>query len=259
MHVQPEYENDAGAHPDEPVADFTRTAAHWMQIGSLKPEHSSDPDWARSKAMANCLKELIQGAAQGIYNGRIKNNGEPYSTERNVGLIISFEYPTPMNTHLTSLNRILHLILLDAELKSYFSTIRILMTNASTLRSLMGLTKTGAKNKVENIAKAYTFVNKVKFPELDSDSCDGVLLAMMARYASSILSGFPQEVPEKFLNKLCDGSQAMKGAGRNSHIITQGLLHRQEYWYMYEPKEYQILVKDASIQTKRLKRAPFNI
>ena len=68
------------------------------------------------------------------------------------GLLISMEYPTPMNDFLVALNRIIHLVFFeDGWYVSKLKTIRVLTTNASTLRSVMGLSKTGRKNKAENI------------------------------------------------------------------------------------------------------------
>lgn len=225
------------------------TSINWLDIGSLKPEKSSDPDWIRSKGIALSLRAIIMKTASSLAV-------EPST----LGLIISFEYPTTMNTHLTSLNRVLKLMVLDAEFESMFGSVRIQETNAATLRSMMGLTMKGSKNKaMENIPKAYTFVEKAKYPELDTDSCDAVLLSIVARYTASIMLGFPGEVPTSFLNRMCDSAQEMKGKGRNAHIIVRGLLHRPEYWLGYKSGTYQVLVNNAANSKKKLERTSFTI
>jgi hypothetical protein len=161
------------------------------------------------------------------------------------------EYPTPMNDFLVALNRIIHLIFFETNLWQRFGTVRVLTTNAATLRSLMNLTKTGSKNKGENIARAYEFIDKTAYPKLDTDACDAVLLSMMARHTASILMGFPDEVPEKYLVSLCNAAQEVKGKGTRSKIITKGLLHRREYFYDYVKKNYVLLVRDAANASQR--------
>jgi hypothetical protein len=112
----------------------------------------------------------------------------------------------------------------------------------------------GAKNKVENIAKAYTFLDKERYPNLDSDSCDGVLMAMMARHVASILLGFREEVPPPILLRYTNAAKKVKGAGRNAKVVTEGMLHRPEYWYAYEPKVYGMQLRDAREKTRTLQR-----
>jgi hypothetical protein len=176
------------------------TKARWVNVGSIKPTDSSDPIWVRSKNIAMFLRTLVPRGADG-------------DTVSRTGLIVSLEFPTPTNDFLVALNRIVHLVLFDGPgvpfekgdlsiLSNNFGAIRILHTNAATLRSLMGLTMRGAKNKVENIAKAYTFIDKEKFPSLDTDSCDAVLLAMMARHTASML--ISHTILERFLSALCN-------------------------------------------------------
>jgi Asp-tRNA(Asn)/Glu-tRNA(Gln) amidotransferase B subunit len=123
----------------------------------------------------------------------------------------------------------------------------------------MNLTKTGAKNKGENIARAYEYLDKTAYPKLDTDACDAVLLSMMARHTCSILMGFPDEVPEKFLVSLCNSTQETKGKGHNMKIITKGLLHRKEYFYSYTRKDYTLVVNDASRRTNKLERKVYSI
>ena len=210
-------------------------------IGSIKPEDSTEPVWIRSKAVSLCLKKEIEKAYQASV---IK--------EPELGLIIALEQPPPANDWLSSINRVLHAVLLDPDIK--FSTVHILSINASSLRSAFGLVKRGAKNKVENIAKAYEYLDREGWPELDTDSCDAALLAVIAQHVASMLLGHPENIPDKFKRLLCDNSQFMKGEGRNSKILTKGILWRPTYWAQYTPHNVSLKIKDASIKTKKLKQ-----
>ena len=221
---------------------------NWVSVGSIKPDDSSKPIWARAKAMSLFTQHAIRQAYSGL------------SAFKDVGLLISTEYPTPMNDFLVALNRILHVVLFDGAFPGQFSAIKVLTTNASTLRSLMGLKARGATNKKENIARAYEFIDQAVWPGLDTDSCDAVLLAMMGKYAAQIVSGYPDEVPERFKVSLCNAAKEAKGKGTRARIITKGLLHRTEYWYPYEKESYTLLVKDARRPTgKTLTRDQFII
>ncbi len=243
--------------------------AVWLAAGSVKPEmedfglHSRTTIWIRGKAMSTYLREVVKSVAppKKVPEGfQGYADFEPAPPRSSVGLIISMEYPTPMNDYLVALNRIIHLIFFeDGELAELFGEIRIFTTNASTLRSLMGLRQRGNQNKGENILKAYEFIDKAKFPQLDSDACDAVLLAMMARHAASVSLGTSAEVPDRFLTSLCSAVREIKGKGRNSHEITKGLLHRNEYWYRYERRTVAVAVKDASNPKKSLSRVNFSI
>jgi len=244
------------------------TDAIWLAGGSVKPDKIEDPMmdarstvWIRAKAIATYLREMIKSVAPPK-----KNPGDLHVCQADdcckpeVGLIIAMEYPTPQNDYLWSVNRIINLIMFeDGEVAASFGEVRILLVNASTLRSLMGLTQKGNTNKTENIAKAYEFIDKTRFPELDPESCDGVLMAMMGRHAASVLLGTSGEVPDKFLTALCRSDQRVKGKGRNAHAITNGILHRTEYWYRYERRRYTVAVKDASNPKKGLSRVNFSI
>jgi hypothetical protein len=242
--------------------------AIWLAAGSVKPERIDDASlhprntiWIRGKAMSTYLREMVKSVAP---PKKTQDNPygdfEPGTPKSDVGLIISMEYPTPMNDYLVALNRIIHLIFFeDGELAEGFGEIRILTTNASTLRSLMGLTKKGSQNKGENILRAYEFIDKSRYPQLDSDACDAVLLAMMARHAASIMLGTAPEVPDRFLTSLCSAVQEVKGKGRNAHTVTKGLLHRIEYWYRYRRTDVTVLIKDASNPKKSLSRLNFSI
>lgn len=229
-------------------ANSTNESNNWVSVGSVKPDDSSKPIWARAKAMALFIQEAILRAHKGI------------NVFKSVGLLISTEYPTPMNDFLVALNRILHVVLFDGAFPAQFSVIKILTTNASTLRSLMILKARGAANKKENILRAYEFISREIWPGLDTDSCDAVLLAMMGKYAAQIVSGFPGEVPERFKVSLCNAAKEAKGKGTRARIIIKGLLHRHEYWYPYEKETYSLLVKDARRPTgKSLNREHFII
>lgn len=227
--------------------------AAWLTAGSIRPDdivgldwHPRNTVWVRAKAMAIYLREVVKSVAP--------ENGI------DVGLIISVEYPTPKQDYLVALNRILNLVFFeDGTLAKLFGEVRILMTNASTWRSLMKLTKQGSTNTGEKLLKAYEFIDREKYPQLDFDSCDAVLLAMMGRHTASIMLGISSEVPERFLISLCSAVQEVKGNGRNQHIVTKGLLHRQEYWYSYQPSTAIVAVKDASNPKKSLSRVNFSI
>lgn len=239
-----------------PNGDGTR--AVWTKVGSVKPESASDPIWLRGKMMALHLRELVEDALTEVHLEHRAATGQGFDGIE-LGLIISMEYPTPMNDFLVALNRILHLVFFENELWERFGTVRVLTTNAATLRSLMNLTKTGAKNKAENIARAYEVLDKTAYPKLDTDACDAVLHTMMARHTASILMGFPDELPERYLVSLCNAAQEVKGKGTRSRIITKGLLHRKEYFYSYSRKDYTLVVNDASRRTNKLERTVYSI
>lgn len=230
----------------------TGTIARFDEIGSVKPDDSSDPIWVRSKAMALFLRKLLSSSMELRHYDEVRRAAAEFREPKKYGLIVSMEFPTPQNDFLVALNRILHLILFDENhLSKWFEQIFVLQTNANTLRSLMELKRTG-NNKTENQAKAYEFLIREEYPELDTDACDAVLLTMMARHTASILLGFPDEVPGKFKLSLTNAEKGVKGKGRNAKIITKGLLHRPEYWYEYKRKPYVLAVKDAKKPTKKL-------
>lgn len=245
-----------------PVAIDTQeksTKADWLAVGSVKPDpveglHSRTTVWIRSKMIAMFLKEFLKTAIQTPGRGDFDTNLS------RVGLIICMEYPTPRNDFLVALNRIFHSVVFeDDSLLRAFGEVRILTINASTLRSLMGLTQRGAKNKKENIERAYSFLNRNEYPQLDSDSCDAVMLAMMGRYVASILLGCPEELPEKTRISLCNATQEVKGKGTRERLVTKGVLHHLEYWYRYQPETRSVGVRDATIDKKSLERITFKI
>jgi len=225
---------------NDPVAG--KTKASWEAIGSVKG-NAADPEWVRAKMYA----EHMRGLLYQDFPGR--------------GLIISMEFPTPDNTFLVQLNRIIHLEFFRDPSVIHYKPIRVLTINASTMRSVHGLKMRGAKNKVENMARAYDYVGKEEYPGLDSDSCDGVLMAMIGRHAASVCMGVHDEVPDNFLNTLCSGKQEIKRKGRPTQFtVTKGLMHRPGYWYGYEPRSYEVSIKDATIPLgKRLASASYLI
>ena len=210
-----------------------RTKATWLNVGSVKGD-SADPEWQRAKMYAQHMKTHL------------------YEDIPGRGLLIAMEYPTPTNTFLVQLNRIIHLEFFKNPEFIHYRPIRFLMLNASTVRSVYGLKQRGARNKVENIARAYDFIDQKEYPGLDTDSCDGVLMAMFGRYTASVLMGNPEEVPSNFLNALCSGVQEIKRKGRPSqYTVTKGLLHRSEYFYGYQQANHQIFHKDAKTPPKQ--------
>ena len=209
LRLQPCQHSGCLSHQSHPCEGCGRTGglyptqAEWVEVGSVKAERASDPIWVRGKGMARYLKDVL-----------LRNTGTIRPNDPSTGLLISMEYPTPMNDFLVALNRIIHLVFFeDGWYVSKLKTIRVLTTNASTLRSVMGLSKTGRKNKAENILRAYDFIGRDKFPRLDPDSCDAVLLAMIGRYTASLLLDRGREVPERALQALCSGQQKGQGQG----------------------------------------------
>lgn len=234
------------------------STATWVGAGSIKPDpienglNAAATIWVRCKLIALYLRKIFE-------NQIAKWQSEGVDTKK-IGLIISLESAPPQNDYLASIHRLLHTVLFEgSSLSDNFGQIRILYINASTLRSLMHLTMRGPKNKAENIARAYDFIDRGQYPELDTDSCDAVLVTMVARYAASVVMGHPQEVPQNFMNSLCNATKETKGKGVRTRIVTKGIFHRNEYWYMYNRQSYSVAVKDATIPKKTLSRVEFVI
>lgn len=222
----------------------------WIEIGSLKPEDTKDADWIRSKMMALYVRDRTQHWGYDL---------QEMTPIPNVGLILCIEAPTPRNDYLNILNRIIQLVFFDTDFSQVFRVQQVLTINASTLRSCMGLTMRGASNKKENILKAYEYVDKDKWPSLDTDSCDAILLSIMGQYTAAINLGHPEYVPQRFLTSLCNATKEVKGAGTRQRIITKGILHRPEYWYPIERKGRTLCIKDAASEKSRLNREHFNL
>lgn len=231
--------------------DGEGTKAKWLEVGSLKPDDTGDLAWVRSRAISLALR--------GILNKTIRDHELQYDAAH-TGLIISYEQPTPGNDFLSTINRILNLTFFEMESEVHmFAQVRVQSTNAATLRSLMGLTQKGAKNKKENVSKAYTFLDQGRYPNLDSDACDSILMSMMARYSAAILMGRPQNVPDRFLTALCNATVEVVGKGRNAHTRIKGILHRPEYWSLYQRKAVVVSLRDARTKKAKLDRLTFTI
>jgi hypothetical protein len=218
--------------------------AKWVDVGSIAPKESADPIWVRAKCIAMAALERLE-------------RYESKHSLQHVGLIVTFEHPTPREDRLVTLNRVLHLVLFGSGIASNFGAVQVLSVNANTLRSLMGLTARGAKNKEENKVKAYTYLDEATYPNLDTDSCDAVLLAMVARYVASLLFGHHEDIPSTFLSRLCNGSLITKGKGRNARILTEGVLHRADYWYPYAPGTYSVSIRNAKSPKRTLELSSF--
>jgi hypothetical protein len=269
--------------------------SEWLRVGSCKPDATKNPVWLRAKLMAVYLKEQLDEVSSDLriatpYHSdhvcepRVSSEmGATYGSELagdalnckhcgrgpaeqnlegGLGLLVVMEAPTPTDDFLNRVNAIFHEHFFEGDLFRRFKTIRILTINASTLRSLMGLFKRG-NNKGENIKRAYDFIDKENYGNLDSDACDAVMLAMVARAAASILLGLANEVPPKFLNTLCSAELVARGNGRNARVTTKGLLHttgqRPEYWYSYDRQDYVLCVRDAAQPKKILLRKSYQI
>lgn len=247
-----------------------RTRANWAAVGSFSPENSSDPAWIRSKSVALAARHLLYDTLAARFDmKRDPANPMAYAPDvaawlAHTGLIISMEAPTPGNDFLNTISIILRLILFDKQsahdiLMDSFGKVHVEFTNAATLRRLMGLTQRGNKNKKENVERAYTFLDKGSYPALDTDACDGVLMAMMARYVSAIMLGFPNTIPERFLIALCDATQEVVGKGKNQRTRTKGILYRPEYWTTYQRNNYAVQLRDARVKQARLPRITYTI
>ncbi len=237
------------------------STADWLEVGSCKPEKTKDPVWLRAKLMAMFLKQTLDSVTLELAKD-LDGSGDPTTVTDQLwgkfGLMVVMEAPTPTDDFLNRVNAVFHEHLFsDGDLFRRFKQIRILTINASTLRSLMGLYTKG-NNKGENIKRAYDFLDKTRYPNLDGDACDAVMLTMVARAACSVLLGMPGEVQPKYLQTLCDSSPVERGKGRNLRITTKGLLHttgqRPEYWYSYNRKDYTLCVRDAAQPKKGLTR-----
>lgn len=232
-----------------------KSGASWIKVGSLKPDtDASTPTWIRAKSVALTVTSILADTMEQLVvdDEWIKRTG----------LIISMEAPTPQNDFLNTISIVLRIFLLDIEgvMGKYLRAMRcfVQLTNAATMRSLMGLVQKGAGNKKENITRALLFLGE-GYANLDTDACDGVLMAMMARYSASILLGFPYTISERFLQALCDGTQVEAKKGGRAIIRTKGLLHRPEYWMAHQHSEYTVKLRDARDKKARLDQVKFTI
>jgi hypothetical protein len=237
-----------------PSEDVSGTStAKWLDVGSCKPQETKNPVWLRAKLMAMYLKQMLDRVSLPFCAPQLVS----------MGLMVVMEAPTPGEDFLNRVNAVFHEhIFSDGDLANRFQQIKILTINASTLRSLMGLYTKG-NNKGENIKQAYTFLDKARFPNLDGDACDAVMLTMVARAACSVLLGMPEEVQPKYLQTLCDAAPVERGKGRNVRVTTKGLLHttgqRPEYYYSYQKQNFTICVRDAAQPKKVLSRFDYPV
>ena len=211
-----------------------------LRVGSIKPTDASEPVWSRAVLTCKFLAEQI-----------LMEDEIARLLPRGFGVIISCEMFTPRNDFLSSMNRVMNSIVLGST-SPLFEHVPInnLYINASTLRSFMGLKQRGAKNKTENIAKAFTFIDKDRFVKLDTDACDAVLMAQVGHYAASLVSGFPDGVPIQFARMLCDSTVVVKGKGVRAKTITKGLLHNPNYWFPHQTKLLELAHTNAEIKGK---------
>lgn len=219
----------------------------WIDVGSIKPTESSAAIWLRSYLIGKYVVSLLAS-----------DKVSKYLKKPKTGVIFCLEAPTPNNDYLVGLNRIVNVSLFN-EAQNLLPEHKKFMclVNASTLRSVMGLVKTG-NNKDENIAKAYTFLSETEWPGIDSDSCDAVLLAEFATNVASALNG--GLLTTKYNEVLCNYTDVKKGSGRNSKTVKKGILHNPAYWYEQKKQEYQLAIKDARIPSgKRLAKVSYKV
>ena len=211
-----------------------------IQVGSLKPTDASEPVWARAVMTCQYIAEHL-----------LTEDKVARFLSQGFGVIISCEMFTPRNDFLSSMNRVMNSWVLGSSSPLFeHRPIHNLYINASTLRSFMGLKMRGAKNKTENIAKAFTFIDKGRFVKLDTDACDAVLMAQVGHYAASLISGYSDEVPIQFARMLCDSTQTTKGKGPRAKTTTKGLLHNPNYWFPHQTKTLELAHTNAEFKGK---------
>jgi len=124
----------------------------------------------------------------------------------------------------------------------------------------MGLVKTG-NNKDENIQRAYNYLSSALYPNLDSDACDGVLFAMMGRFAAYIFMGQSHLVSEKVAE--CLTSSTIRKIKRGGRLMEgyQGLLLNPMYTWEYKHgMEVVLAIRDAtSVKGKRLPTVSYTV
>jgi hypothetical protein len=214
-------------------------------IGSVKSE-SSDPQWVRCYSSSWFLKEKL--------NSILLN-----PPEKDLGLLIVSEVPTPGNDYLGAIHSIVNSSLLPwAEESENFKEIWNLRINAATMRNILGLVQKGSDNKKENQDLAWTFFDEKEFPGLDTDACDAALFAVMASWTLKLFSG--EEVPENFKARFLDSTPVTKGKGKNAYVVPRGVLLNEEYWSQHVKSPRQLTIKDARIPPrKRLEKVSFTI
>ena len=178
--------------------------ATWAEVGSLVPSDSGNETWARAAAIGLKIREYVQGLTE---TAEVWTHDHP---EDPMAVLVSLEFPDPHNSYLMALNGIIQ-TLLWCGLPQPGTPIYRLAINANTLRSCLQLRVKGeGASKKVNLAKAFTFIEQSTFPSLDTDACDAVLLATMARYAVLIFLGYEDLVPPSARVALCTSEQRVK-------------------------------------------------
>lgn len=206
--------------------------AHWGQVGSIKPKDTSDETWARGTAIATVLRQRIEALAV-----EVSHHNEDHPDDL-TGIILAVEFPDPENSYLMALNGIVQAVLWSSgELGAIQQDVPLyrLSINAMTLRATLRLNTTVQGDKDVNLAMAYEYIDRKTYPNLDSDSCDAVLLAMMGRHAGMVLSGHRDLVPNKPLVTLCSTEMKVKVLKRKDKEPTRketprALLHNPATW-----------------------------
>lgn len=223
---------------------------YWHRVGSVKPDDTSDDIWIRARGMGNAILSVLQ--EKDVVN---------YCKAAKTGLLLSYEAPTPGNDYLNSANIQIRSALLTSDL-SMFAEIFELKTNASTMRSIMGLKATGSTNKKENQAKAWEFLPQVVYPGLDTDACDAVLFTKIGEWSVRLFRhGLGTlTVPDNFRTRFCDSTLVVKGKGRNAYTVPRGVLLNPDYWFKYTKQPRKFAIKDAREgRGSRIPRVSFDI
>lgn len=224
--------------------------ARWREVGSFAPKDSSDETWARGCALGVLIRDVLSRLT---------------AEDPSRGIILSVEFPDPKNSYLMALNGIVQSVLWSSgengSIQERCPIFRFAI-NAMTLRSVLRLNKTVTGNKDVNIAMAYTYISEKEFPNLDSDNCDAVLLAMMARHAAMVLGGLEAEVPQVPLQCLCTCEMKVKVSERTDKKTgtkkairkekPKGLLHNPATWTrMGGPVGVRVACTDAKLLQNR--------
>jgi len=226
------------------TSHVTPDKAEWISVGSWKPTNSSQPVWARAAAIGTKIKELAT-VLKGV---------DDVTLLKQLGLLFIMEAPPPRNDWLSSLQRVIFMMMGRDQMNDLpYGAVRVMLVNASTLRSQMALTKTG-NNKNENITRAYDFIEKSEYPQLDSDSCDAVMLSVVGIAAAKVLMGEVEQVQDKFQVLLADTTTTVKGKGKLARDVMKGLLHNPAYFWKMDPITVELAVKDAKSPKAKLER-----
>ena len=237
--------------------------ARWAEVGSVAPADSEDATWARGVAIGMQIRNQALAAVDKAAAWNVTHPDAPW------GVVVAMEFPDPTNSYLMALNGIVQAVLWsssDTSLQEIAPVYRLAI-NAATLRSCLHLNIKGASaDKNINLVKAYTYIDKATYPSLDTDACDAVLLAMMARWAAMVFSGQEAMVPPAPLAALCTSEQRVKvRASRKKgeppiRIETpRALLHNPATWTALKgPVEIRLKHRDATSIIPRSSK-PFTV